>query len=101
MTVVPRGKQRPTTKLLSKCGDRIIEAYASDESQCVQPQPFHCAISQCIMNNTTLLSFAVGRSRFHNKEGTDRDIHCLDYDHVGEGDKFCTDQVVYSGNDGR
>lgn len=53
------------------------------------------------MNDATFLSFAVGRSRFHDKEGTDRDIHCLDYDHVGEGDKFCTDQVVYSGDDGR
>lgn len=88
-------------EFFSERGQGIVKTYASDESQCVQPQPFHCAVTQCIVNDTTFLSLAVRRCGFHDKEGPDRDIHRLDDDHIRERDELRTYQTVDPGNDGR
>jgi len=86
-------------KAFSKCGHMVVMTHASDESQCVQSQPFHCAITQCIMNDVTFLSLAVWCSGFHDKEGTNCDIYCLNDDHIRERDELCTYKVVDPRND--
>ena len=79
----------------------MIKTYASDESQRVQPQPFHCAIAQCIMNDVAFLPLAFRCGRFHDKEWTNCDIYRLDDDHIRERDKLCTYQTVDPGNNRR
>ena len=79
----------------------VVKTYASNEGQCIQSQPFHCTTTQCIMNNVGFLPLAVRCGGFHDKEGTDRDVHCLNDNHIGKRDEFCTYQAVDPGNYGR
>ena len=79
---------------------RVIKTYASDEGQRVQPQPFHCAITQCIMNDIAFLPLAFQCGGFHYKEGPNCDIYRLDDDHIRERDELCAYQTVDPGNDG-
>ena len=78
----------------------MIRTHASDENQCIQPQPFHCAVTQCIMNDIAFFPLAFRCGGLHNKEGTNCDIYRLDDDHIRERDELCTYQTVDSGNNG-